>query len=100
MSEWDENTMRKDFAKNLGYEEDPFDLNLRNPANAEPLTAFEHQDLWGMESRIFGFCFQAVREQTGPYKIFGSLENELVSACVNQHADAYQQTLRAAGKNE
>lgn len=73
MSDWDDNAMKKEFARNLGYEEDPFDLGLRNPLNAEPLTALEHKDLWGVESRIFGFCFQVVREQTGPYKIFGSM---------------------------
>lgn len=73
MSNWDQDALQKDFSSRLGFEEDPFDLGLRNPLNAEPLTVMDHNDLWGVESRIFSLCFQSVREQAGPFKIFGSM---------------------------
>ena len=59
----------------MGYTEDNHSWHLRNPANKEILSAFEHNDIWGAESRIFALCYQNVRDKVGPYKIFGSQEN-------------------------
>jgi hypothetical protein len=86
------------FAQNLGVSSDYFRLQTQNPLNEEVLNALEHRDLDGFESRIFGSCFDQVRQQTGPYKIFGSVENQRVTSCVHDHVNAWHKTLRATGK--
>lgn len=35
----------------------------------------------------------------GPYKIFGSRENQLVTDCVHLHVDAWHKTLKAMGED-
>jgi hypothetical protein len=55
----------------------------------------EHSDIWGTESKLFAFCYQQVREQAGPYKIFGSREVNNVGSCIHKYADAIQKTDRA-----
>lgn len=95
----DQNTI-KTFSKLLGGKEEDFQTGLRNPLNQDILSALDHNDMWGIESKIFGICFQEVRKAAGPFKIFGSQENSLVSSCVHAHADAWQKTLKALGKEQ
>ena len=99
MSKWDDAAILKTYAGFLGVSQDEFKPEWKNPANDEVLNALEHNDMWGMESKIFGICFQEVRKAVGPYKIFGSQENQAVSSCVHAHADAWHKTLRAMGED-
>lgn len=67
-------TVEQLFAYHLGVSVDRFKNPLRNPNNFEALQAVEHTDIWGIESKVFSYCLQQVRERAGPYKIFGSRE--------------------------
>jgi hypothetical protein len=89
-------TLAQVFASNLGVSVESFKNPLRNPSNYEALQAVEHTDIWGVESRLFAFCLQQVREEAGPYKIFGSREVNKVGSCVHRYADAVQKTDRTA----
>ena len=70
----------------------------QNPLNEEILETLEHRDLDGFESRVFASCFDQIRQQAGPYKIFGSLENQRVTSCVHDHINAHRDAYRAIGK--
>lgn len=41
---------------------------------------------------MFSNCFQKVRNQAGPFKIFGSREVEAVGSCMHHHLDVFQKT--------
>jgi len=54
--------------------------------------------LAGFESKVFASCFQEVRKQAGPYKIFGSVESQRVVSCVHDYVNAWSKALKATGK--
>lgn len=66
----DESAFRKVFAKNLGVEEKT--LGSPNPVNEDVLYGLEHTDIDGVESLAFSQCFQKIRNEVGPFKLFGS----------------------------
>ncbi len=88
-------TVTQLFASNLGVSVDRFKNPLRNPSNFEVLQAVEHTDIWGVESKLFAYCLQQVREEAGPYKIFGSREVNQVGSCLHRFIDAVHKTEKA-----
>lgn len=89
-------TVAQVLASNLGVSVDRFRSPLRNPSNFEAIQAVEHNDIWGVESKIFAYCLQEVREKAGPYQIFGSREVNQVGSCIHRFIDAVHKTDRAA----
>lgn len=57
MADLEEQNTIKTFSKLLGGNEENFQTGLRNPLNKDILTALDHNDMWGIESKIFGICF-------------------------------------------
>lgn len=98
-TEWTDEAITREYAKNLGTSIEEFNPAHRNPLNSEALSALDHNDIWGFEARVFSICFQEIRNLVGPFKIFGSFEDELVGSCVHEHVDAWHKTLRAMGQN-
>jgi len=83
------------FARTLGVNNDYFQITTRNPNNADILGSLEHKDIDGFESKVFAACFQEVRNKAGPYKIFGSAENQHVTDCIHRHVNAYNKALQS-----
>lgn len=72
MSKVNIDEVRQTLAQNLGVSADRFKNHYLNPNNNDLFESVEHNDLWGVESKVFALCFQSVRDRAGPYKIFGS----------------------------
>lgn len=85
-------------AQNLGVSNDYFKISARNPNNVDILASLEHNDIDGFESKVFASCFQQVRNTAGPYKVFGSVENQHVTDCVHNHVNAYFKALKTTGQ--
>lgn len=92
MSDQRGDTFAQVFAANLGVSADSLNVKLLNPNNLEALKAVEQNDIFGTESKIFAYCLQEVRQQAGPYKIFGSREVNAVGSCVHRFVDAVHRT--------
>jgi|JI10StandDraft_1071094.scaffolds.fasta_scaffold109741_2 hypothetical protein len=97
MSKWTQEEFLKEYAKNLKENYDEFTTNYHKDSNRDLIFSMDQNDQWGMEARIFSICFQQIRNFAGPYKIFGTLENQYVGSCIRDHTDAWRATLRNFG---
>ena len=95
--EWTKEEFLREYAKNLKEDIEEFDAHFHKDSNRDLIFSMDHNDIWGMESRVFAICFQQIRAKAGPYKIFGALENQYVNSCVHHHAEAWRTTLRNLG---
>ena len=61
MAEYDEEKAKSIFNKLAGLTEEDYNWGLQNPANRDVLMALDHNDIWGIESKLFAMCFQRIR---------------------------------------